>query len=160
LKSDEGEAMKDFEYLQVVMNVAHLRSNPKYKEAELMRRKLGVHGAATMAKAPQGSEQYANIRLLIGTWNRISVFAGEFSAPQKRRFFKCHPVGLTWKVLAPGVEVIRTSFEKTDDVPEPVTKDYAKDLEALAAEYTKWTKTPDGKEYQSEARQAVCADFG
>ena len=45
--------MKDFEYLQVVMNVAHLRSNPKYKEAELMRRKLGAHGAAAMAKAPQ-----------------------------------------------------------------------------------------------------------
>ena len=50
--------------------------------------------------------------------------------------------------------------EKTDNVPELVTKDYAKDLEALAAEDTKWTKTTDGKEYQSEARQAVCADFG
>ncbi len=152
--------MNNSEYLQLVMNVAHLRSNPKYKEAELMRRKLGADGAATMAKAPQSSEQYANVRLLIGTWNRIAVFAGEFSAAQKRRFFKCHPILLTWKVLKPGVEVIRSNLEQTEDVPEPVTKEYGKDLEAMAAEYEKWTKTADGREYRSEARQAVCADFG
>jgi len=149
--------MNNFEYLQVVVNIAHLRSNAKYKEAELMRRKIG---SAVMAQSPQHSEEYANVRLLIGTWNRISVFAGEFSATQKRRFFKCHPINLTWKVLKPGVDVIRQGLDQTKDVPEPVSKEYGKDLEALAVEYVKWTKTADGREYQSEARQAVCADFG
>jgi hypothetical protein len=148
--------MTDFEYLQIVLQIAHLRANTRYRDAELMRRSLGKYGAAEMAKAAQTSAEYHNIRLLIATWNRISIFANHFSAAQLRKFFKCHPISLTWKVLEPGVTIIRNA----DKVPEPVHKHYARELEELAAKYDKWTKTPDGKDYRSEAQQAVCADFG
>jgi hypothetical protein len=148
--------MTDNDVLHVILQIAHLRSNPAYREAELMRRQLGPDGAEKMAKSPQDSPEYAAIRLLIGTWNRIAIFVEGFSQKQLRRFFRCHPVALTWKVLKPGVEVIRAAT----GVPEPVHRNYARQLEDLAGKYDKWIKSADGKEYRSEAQQAVCADFG
>jgi hypothetical protein len=148
--------MTDSEVLQVIIQIAQLRSNPTYRHAELRRRQLGPEGAAIMARAPQDSPDYAALRQLVGTWNRIAIFVEAFSGKQRQRFFHCHPIALTWKVLKPGIEVIRHAH----DVAEPVHKNYAWQLEDLAGKYEKWLKTADGKDYRTEAQQAVCADFG
>jgi hypothetical protein len=148
--------MNNQEALLVTIQVAHLRANPKYREAELMRRRLGPNGAQLMAKSKHDSDEYAAVRLLIGTWNRISIYADEFNQRQLNKFFRCHPIGLTWKVLEPGISVIRT--DKT--APEPVGPGYGKALEELAGKYNRWTKSANGKDYRSEEQQAICADFG
>lgn len=155
-----GKTLQNFEYLLLCMQIDQLRFNMAYRNAEVMRQSLGPQGAAIMARAPQKSIRYANIRLLVGTWNRIAVIASDFAPAQQRRFFKCHPILQTWKVLEPGITIIRNASKKTRAVTQPVHKDYAKDLENLAKVYHQWTLTKDGQEYRSEARQAVCADFG
>lgn len=144
------------EVRQIIIQIAHLRANPAYRAAELRRRQLGPYGAATMAREEQDTPDYAAIRLLIGTWNRIAIFVEEFNDTQLGRFFRCHPIALTYKVLKPGIDVIRAAT----DVPEPVDKRYAWALEDLAHKYDAWAMSPDGAEYRSEAQQAVCADFG
>jgi hypothetical protein len=146
----------DHEALQITIEIAHLRRHAAYRNAELRRRQLGDDGAEIMARSHQNSQDYADFRLLVGTWNRISLFVEEFSEKQLHRFFRCNPIALTWKVLEPGILVVRNE----DDVAEPANHPkYAWALQDLAEKYDAWI-AKDGHEYRSEARQAACADFG
>lgn len=152
------QPITDPEMLMVIMQIANLRLHASYREAEARRRELGPKGAAIMASEPQTSPDYAALRLLVGTWNKIAIFVERFSDKQLKEFFRCHPIGQTWRVLEPGIDVIR-DIKRV--VPEPVDpQNYARELEALAKEYDEWTKSPEGSDYRTIEQQAVCADFG
>ena len=144
------QPITDIEMLLVIMEISHLRANVAYRAAEQRRRELGPNGAFIMANEPEVSPDYAALRLLVGTWNKIAIFVERFSDDQRREFFRCHPIGQTWRVLKPGIEVIRAAIHAN----------YARQLEDLAIEYDAWTRSPEGADYKTEAQQAVCADFG
>ena len=105
-----------------------------------------------MAKKDKGSREYASIWLLVSTWERIAIFAKEFSKPQRQKFFRCAPVGLMWKQLEPGIKAIRADRDVGDT--------FAKEFEDLANLYDAWTKLPDGKEFRTDSAQCVHAMFG
>jgi hypothetical protein len=140
--------MTDHEALRLIVKFTELRMNPLYQAAERKRRHLG---AEVMARSEATSEEYAAVVLLIGTWERIAIFAKEFSPTQKRRFFRCSPVGLVWSALEPAITCIRTAGV--------VSEAYASELEALALEYRAWTLTDGGSGYRTEVQQAICAMF-
>ena len=79
------------------------------------------------------------------------MFVSQFDGKQKSRFFRCNPVSLIWRHLSPGVQIIRDGGS--------VGPNYAKEFEALAAQYAEWTKGADGTDFKTEAQQAVCALF-
>ena len=78
------------DYQAFVTLVTGLRLNPAYQTAEVRRRRSE---AVTMARAEQGSAELSDVLLLIGTWERIGILASDLSAPQRRQFFGCTPVG-------------------------------------------------------------------
>lgn len=140
--------MTDHEALQIIMNTTELRISVPYQTADALRR---ASSAEAMARTAQTSNEYAAVRLLIGTWDRIAMFVQGFNERQRRRFFRCHPVLMVWLALAPAVQVIRQSGQ--------VGPRFAIEFENLAEQYRKWTETKDGQEYRTQAQQAVCALF-
>jgi hypothetical protein len=140
--------MTDYEALQVIMKTTELRMSDTYRAAEALRRNSAP---ADMATASQNSPEYAAIRLLIGTWERIAMFVEEFTEPQRRRFFRCHPVLLVWQSLLPAVDILRQSGD--------VGPRFASEFEWLANQYRHWSETIDGQEYRTDAQQSVCALF-
>jgi hypothetical protein len=140
--------LTDQEALQVIIKVTDLRLNAQYQSAEAMRRRSGVE---SMAQSNPNSDEYAAVRLLIGVWERIAMFVSEFNDNQRRRFFRCNPVGLVWRYLEPGVVIIRKRGS--------VGPKFAKEFETLARQYTEWTQGSDGADFRTEADQVVCALF-
>ena len=140
--------MTDHEALHIIMRTTDLRLSAPYQAAEALRR---GSSAEAMARREESSAEHAGVRLLIGTWERISMFAQDFNEPQRRRFFKCHPVGMVWLALEPAVQIIRPRGY--------VDPRFASEFQDLAERYRQWTETPDGQEYRTEAQQAVCALF-
>lgn len=130
-----------------LLEIVHLRSGAAYQAAEFLRRRLG---ASTMADFPPTSEEYAAIRLLIGTWDAIAhmVNSGDID---KVKFFETNPLLLMWDHLSGAVDKIRL-------IVSPI---YAKDFEDLATEYRQWIVTDDGRRrYRSSSDQAIHALFG
>jgi hypothetical protein len=140
--------MTDAEFHQVALQMTGLRLNAPYHNAEQLRRKVG---AVYMAGADQSSAEYAAIRLLIGTWERIAMFSRPFNKKQLSIFFECTPVTLVWTLLQPAIQVIRQSGA--------VGPRYGQALEELEKVYAKWTQSKAGQVYRTEADQAVCANF-
>jgi hypothetical protein len=140
--------MTNHEALQIIMKVTDLRVSAPYQSADALRRRSS---AATMARSDQNSIEHAAVRLLIGTWDRIAMFVEDFNEQQRRRFFRCNPVGLVWLTLEPAVGIIRESGA--------VGPRFAKEFEELATRYQQWTQSPDGQEFRTEAQQTVCALF-
>lgn len=140
--------MTDHEALQIIMKVTDLRMSAAYQAAEALRRRSRVE---TMARSDEHSIEHAAVRLLIGTWDRIAMFAQDFNESQRRRFFRCNPVRLIWRTLGPAIIIIRQS--------STVGPRFAKEFEELATRYDEWTLTQDGQEFRTEAEQNVCALF-
>ena len=134
--------MTEFEFLQVNMQVTQLCSNTEYREAFHMSRRKGPE---EMAKADKNSDEYAAIRLLIGTWDRISIFGKDFNPKQRQQFFRHHPVSLVWKRLEPATKVIRYDTDEK----------FAREFEGLHKQYQKWTESKDGEEFRTTQQQAI-----
>ena len=143
-----AQQLTDAEARQVIMTTTQLRMTAPYQEAEAIRR---AKGAETMAMLPDASREQAAVRLLIGTWERIAMFAQDFSEAQRDRFFRCHPVALVWSALGPAVLALRENGQ--------VGPRFGAELEHLAGLYRQWTETKAGAEYRTEAQQTVCALF-
>lgn len=138
--------MKDFEFLQVTMQVTELCSSTEYRKSFQLSRRQGPE---ELAQADKDSEEYAAIRLLIGTWDRIAIFGEGFSAKQRQQFFRSHPVSLVWKCFEPAIQVIRRDTDER----------FAKPFENLNNQYEKWTTSKDGREFSTAQRQAIVALF-
>jgi hypothetical protein len=146
-ETNYGEAqMTESEFLQLTLQLAQLRAGTEYQKAfRLVRR----NRPEQMARADKNSEEYAAIRLLIGTWEGIAIIGNGFSAAQRKRFFRCHPVLLLWRLLEPAAKVIRSETDKR----------FAKEFEDLAMSYRVWTESKDGQEFRTAEQQAICARF-
>jgi hypothetical protein len=99
-----------------------------------------------LAKADQNSDEYAAIRLLIGTWDRIAMFGKDFSAKQRQQFFRWHPVSLVWKCFEPAIKLIRSDTNER----------FAKDFEEFHKLYEKWLAT---QRYTSADDEGIHALF-
>jgi len=147
------------ENAEMVMHVTSLRSSKPYHDAvSRVHRARSTAGAVAAMASGKKSSDYSDVRLVIGTWERIALLLRESDQEQRRRLFHCVPVFLMWKLLEPAVEKIRESgADDTDGTPSP---SFAREFEDLAEEYRRWTQTDEGAEFRSPAGQAVCALFG
>ena len=91
-----------------LFDIALMRSTPQYYAAEVARR--GQRGgAAEMAKAPHDSLLYAQVRVLISTWESIAIRIN----PEKKnsalrvQFYQTNPVWQMWNALEPAIKIIR-----------------------------------------------------
>lgn len=138
--------MTQFEFNHIVMQVTQICSGTEYRKAfQLVRRQ----GAEALARADKSSDDYAAIRLVVGTWDRIATVASDFSAKQLQQFYRHHPIGLMWSRLEPAINLIR------DDIDEG----FAAEFDDLHTKYDKWTKTKAGRRYSTAQQQAVNACF-
>jgi hypothetical protein len=138
--------MNDFESLQVTIEVTQLCSSTEYRKAFQLARR---NGPERLANANKDSEEYAAIRLLIGTWDRIAMFSQAFNAKQRQQFFRSHPVSLVWKCLEPAITAIRSSTDKG----------FAKSFEDLHNQYQKWIASKAGSEFRTAQQQAIIGLF-
>jgi hypothetical protein len=138
--------MNDFEALQVTMQVTQIITSTEYRKAFLLSRQESVEKLAT---AQRPSDEYAAIRLLIGTWERIAIACKDFNEGQRRQFFRYHPIALYWRRLEPATLFIRRT---TDEA-------FAAEFEVFRNQYDEWTQSEDGREFRTIERQAICACF-
>ena len=137
--------MTEQEVLQVSMHVDELRSGAEYRKAYLLIRRR----RPDITRLDKESDEYATIRLLIGTWEQIAIFVQRFDEKQRHKLFRCQPVSLMWEFLKTAVEEIRKSLGNK----------YAENFEGLHNQYQAWIKSPDGIDYRTAAQQAICARF-
>jgi hypothetical protein len=137
--------MTQQEVLQISIHIDALRSGTEYRKAYLLLRRRGP-AIATLDKE---SDEYAAMRLLIGSWEQIAIFVQTFTASQRNKWFRCQPVSLMWEFLKTEIEEIRKSAGKK----------YAENFEILHDQHQAWIKTPDGKDYRTAAQQAICGKF-
>jgi len=138
--------VNDNEYLQTTMQVTQLTTSTEYRKAMLLSRRQHPDN---LARADKDSEEYASIRLLIGTWNAIALVCERFNAKQRSQFFRSNPVSLVWQHLEPATTIIRGNTDAG----------FASDFEELHNQYEKWTSSKDGKRYTTGQLQALNACF-
>jgi hypothetical protein len=139
-----------------ILQVTQLRTSANYHETMSDIHRYAPDRIRTMAGDKQSSD-YAKVRLVIGTWERIAIVIRLLPPADRHRIFRCTPVSLMYKLLQPAIEQIRVSGADHDDTQTP---EYAKELENLADEYDHWAQSPDGREFRTPAKQAICAMFG
>jgi hypothetical protein len=137
--------MTQQEVLQISIHIDALRSGTEYRKAYLLLRRRG----SAITKLDKESDEYAAIRLLIGTWEQIAIFTQTFNEKQRHKWFRCQPVSLMWEFLKTGIEEIRKSAGKK----------YAENFERLHDQHQAWIKTPDGTDYRTAEQQAICGKF-
>jgi hypothetical protein len=143
--NEEGIHMTEQDALHISMHIDSLRSGTEYRSAYLLIRRR----RPDVARLDKESDEYAAIRLLIGTWEQIAIFAQNFNEKQRKKWFRCQPVSLMWEFLKDAVEVIRNS----------TGENYAANFEALHRQYQDWIGTADGKNYRTAEMQAICGRF-
>ena len=143
----------------MLASIQLLRTSPAYHAAEVMRRE---RGEVSMANSPEGSEAYAAIRLLIGTWEGIAVRV-RTNAPLKIPFYKENPVGHMWSALEPAIGIIRKAKITTKVKGKTKTLSfgsrYAGQFKLLNDEYMGWLALQPA-DYRSAALGGIHAHFG
>lgn len=137
--------MTEQEVLQVSMHIDMLRSGSEYRKAYLLIRRR----RPDITRLDKESEEFAAIRLLVGTWDQIAVFVQGFSEQQRHKLFRCQPVSLMWEFLRAAILEIRKS----------VGERYAYNFEGLHEQHQEWIRSPDGEDYRTAEKQAICGRF-
>ncbi|MEW5863492.1 MAG: hypothetical protein AB1773_07865 [Pseudomonadota bacterium] len=142
-----------------LLQILQLRNSPAYHAAEVMRREIGE---TAMANSPAGSEAFANIHLLIGTWETIAALVR--ANPELREpFYKVNPVGHMWQALAPAIEIVRgrtvTVMKGKRRITRKLGRLYARQFQLLDDEYTAWLSGKPA-DYQTAALGGIQALFG
>ncbi len=115
-------------------------------------------GVIAAMAANKQADEYAGIRLVVGTWERIAALMQGLTDEHRHRIFRCTPVHLVWRLLEPAIEQIRKDgADVSSTVPTPR---FAKGFEDLAGQYHSWSQSPDGQNFRTPAEQAICALFG
>jgi hypothetical protein len=133
--------MNQSEFLQVILHITELCSSTEYRNAMRLSRR---ERAGTLARASENSDEYAAIRLLIGTWDRIAMISDAFNEKQYEHFFRMHPVSLIYQTFEEAIKHIRE--DKRNDR-------YAADLEGLNWKYQKWFR--DSRQYTSIGDEGI-----
>jgi hypothetical protein len=148
----------DHETLQVLIEVHELRLKPQYQAgiALLMSGSESPTEKANQMARSKTPQDYAAVRIMIGTWENIATHVQGFGPEQKQQLFKCNPILLMWKILEKAVGTIRQ--EGADPFIHKSTPNFAERFERLAAEYDQWRRT--SAEYTTEESLAIRAMFG
>lgn len=101
-----------------------LRTNPAYREAEEMRRKVG---ALSMAQAPEGSRERTGIQMLVGTW--ISIATLLRAAKHKGDLYRILPICHMYRAFVDAIKQLR-EIAGSDD--------YARELDELYEDWQDW----------------------
>jgi hypothetical protein len=137
--------MTEQDVLHVSTHIDKLRSGSEYRKAYLLIRR----SRPDITKLDKESEEFAAIRLLVGTWDQIAIFVQGFSEKQRHKLFRCQPVSLMWEFLKTAIQEIRKS----------VGEKYAQNFETLFKQHQAWIKSADGKDYRTAEQQAICGRF-
>ena len=131
-----------------LLGVIALRSGVEYREAERLRRRIGDSGK--MAEYPISSDEYAAVRLLIGTWDSIATRVRAGDIPEGA-FFESNPVQHMWDALKDGVTVIRNRSKGPR---------YARDFQWLVTRLRAWLKKPGNRKFRTASVEGINAHFG
>jgi hypothetical protein len=137
--------MTEQDVLHVTTHIDRLRSGSQYRNAYLLLRR----NKPDIGKLKKESDEFAAIRLLVGTWEQIGIYVQTFDEAQRHRWFRCQPVSLMWQFLDEPIQEIRKS----------VGPKYAQNFEELFKQHQKWTQSEDGRDYRTAEQQAICARF-
>lgn len=134
---------------KIMMHITEVRTGAHYQNAV---RKIHLAGCDDVRAwaAHKSCSEYADLRIVIGSWERISntIFCAD---ADEDKVFPCAPVALMWDLLEPAIVNIR----KVEGV-----KNYAKQFEALKDKYNGWVRTDKGKDFSTSSDQTICAMFG
>lgn len=133
----------------IAMHITNLRAGPEYQAAIRKINPAGPDEIKRWADDPD-SPEYAQLRLVIGIWERIAQVVLPCREDQDK-LYPCSPVGLMWHKLEPAIRAIQTNEG---------TQYYAFKFEELKDDFQGWTKTPAGEKYESLTDQTICALFG
>ncbi|MCK1521998.1 hypothetical protein [Bradyrhizobium sp. 17] len=129
---------------QLLATLYKMRSNPLYQHAEVRRRELG--DVSAMARAEQNTTEYAQIRLLINTWELISTLI--LQVKHKDFIFETTPVLYMLTELSDAIDII------TEEFP-----DYAANFRLVSKQQAEWLKFKDER-YQTGEKSGMHALFG
>lgn len=118
--------------------IYNLRTNPAYQQAERLRRNT-AGGAAAMATAPENSEEFAAVHLLISTWETIATLLA--SVEHKDRIFEVTPICHMHNHLKdaiPALGLKHVNLRAADEFHIP-NAGYGANFSMLASEYHSWT---------------------
>ncbi len=145
--------------VDLISKVTKLRMAGPYNSAirTIIRKSPSGDQIAEFAKNSD-SDEYADIRLIVGTWEKIAILFKSKSEVDRDDLFRVTPVGLLWKMFLPAITIIREDGAfPGNDKPSP---DYACDFEYLALEYDIWARKTDNGKYTCPSEQAIQALFG
>jgi hypothetical protein len=114
-----------------------LRTNPVYQQAERLRRKT-EGGAASMATAPEDSEEFAAVHMLVSTWEAIATILE--SVEHKDRIYEITPVCHMHNHLKDaisGISMRHANLRSADDFDIP-NGGYGAKFAKLANDYHSW----------------------
>jgi hypothetical protein len=137
-----------------------LRTQPAYQQAERLRRKT-KGGAAAMATAPDDSEEFAAVHLLVNTWETIATVLDGVAS--KDRIFEitpvCHMHNNLKDALA-GISLRHAKLKSASDFDVP-NGGYAAKFTKLANDYHGWMiEKQKSSLYISGACDGMYACFG
>ena len=130
---------------QLLATLYQIRSNPKYQAAEATRR---VKKAAAMANAGEDTEDFGDIKLLINTWETISVLVLGLKKKDKELIFEVTPVLHMFTELSDAIEILGCKFP-----------DLASNFRLLSKQHLEWLKFKDDR-YQTGEQGGMHALFG
>jgi hypothetical protein len=131
-----------------LLDVLALRSGTAYREAERLRRRIG--SSRDMAMSSMTSDEYAAVRLLIGTWDSIAARVRAGDIPMDP-FFESNPVIHMWDALSDAITVIK----RRSKGPK-----YAENFKWLCKKCRAWLKKPKNRKYRTASVQGINAHFG
>jgi hypothetical protein len=131
-----------------LLDVLAIRSGVAYREAERLRRRIGE--SKLMALSPMSSEEYAAVRLLIGTWDSIAARVRAGDIPEDS-FFQSNPVQHMWEALEGAIRVIAKRSKG---------KSYAENFRWLRRRFRTWLAKPTSRKYRTAAKMGTNAHFG
>lgn len=127
-----------------------MRTSSAYQAAERIRQSIG---AERMATYPPASNEYAGLRLMVGTWETIAVKVRGDDA-LKIPFYQNNPVNYMWVQLLPGIKAVRKEFKR-----KSAGAQYAANFAKLNRAYMSWLKHQPAA-YQTAALEGINAQFG
>jgi hypothetical protein len=140
--------------------IQNWRSNPVYKQAEILRRNTSG-GAAAMAAAPENSDEYAAIHLLVNTWEAIATLLDHVE--NKDHIFEITPIGHMHENLKDAVAALvlkHARVESAADFSVPNLGFGAK-FAKLANDYNSWLiERQKSAYYITASRGGIHAYFG
>jgi hypothetical protein len=143
-----------------LVSIQNWRSTPVYKGAEILRRNT-AGGAVAMANAPDNSDEFAAVHLLVNTWEAIATLLDEVE--NKDRIFEITPICHMHNNLKDAIPVLslrHTNLISAADFVIP-NGGYGARFSKLANDYDNWLiEKQKSAQYITGACSGLHAYFG